>query len=64
MPPKKKKGDKKGGKKGEKETSPIDQELLRLKTENELLKLEVSRQIGNSRRAQSGLINNRIMQIL
>lgn len=54
MPPKKKKGAGKKGKKGAKETTPKEQELDKYKTENELLKLQVSRQIGISRRAQSG----------
>jgi len=52
MPPKKKKGGKKG-KKGAKETTPKEQELQKFKTENELLKLEVSKQIGICRRAKA-----------
>ena len=56
MPPKKKKGGKGKGKKGQKETSPKEQELQKFKIENELLKLEVAKQIGVSRRAKSGTV--------
>ena len=54
MAPKKKKG--KGKKGAAKEVSPKEQELQRFQTENELLKLQVAKQIGLSRRAQAGTI--------
>lgn len=52
MAPKKKKG--KGKKGAAKEVSPKEQELQRFQTENELLKLQVAKEIGLSRRAQAG----------
>merc|ERR1711973_160111 len=51
MAPKKKKG--KGKKGAAKEVSPKEQELKRFQTENELLKLQVAKEIGLSRRAQA-----------